>query len=242
MTFCLEVRGDYALFTRPEMKVERVSYDVITPSAARAIFEAILWKPAIRWQVTKIEVLNPIRWASVRRNEVGAVISTDSVKTAMNRGEGNLGLNVEDERQQRASLLLRDVAYRIHAEFELLDANRHTSRHPHLIGKLDTEEEKQDMRGPETPQKYAAMFRRRASKGQCFNQPYFGTREFSCAFRLVEDLNAEPAAIAESRDLGWMLYDLDYSQPESPTPLFYRAQLVDGVITVPHRNSTEVRG
>lgn len=243
MNFCVEVKGDYACFTRPEMKVERVSYDVITPSAARAVFEAILWKPAIRWQVTKIEVLKPIRWASVRRNEVGAVISSDNVKTAMNRGEGNLGLYVEDERQQRASLVLRDVAYRLHAEFELLDPNRHTSRYPHLVGVLQNNDEREDMRGPETPMKYAAMFKRRAAKGQCFNQPYLGTREFSCAFRLVENPAAETtAAINETRDLGWMLYDLDYRNPESPTPLFYRAQLQNGVIAVPAIHSDEVRG
>jgi CRISPR-associated protein Cas5d len=242
MSFCLEVKGDYALFTRPEMKVERVSYDVITPSAARAIFEAILWKPAIRWQVTKIEVLQPIRWASVRRNEVGAVVSSDNVKTAMNRGEGDLGLYVEDERQQRASLLLRDVAYRLHAEFELQDPNRHPSRYPQLRGKLESDEEREAMRGPETPQKYAAMFRRRASKGQCFNQPYLGTREFSCGFRLVENTTGEPPPIAESSDLGWMLYDLDYRDAGSPTPLFFRAQMEHGVITVPHRDSEEVRG
>lgn len=242
MNFCLEVKGDYACFTRPEMKTERTSYDVITPSAARSVFEAILWKPAIRWQLTKIEVLKPIRWASVRRNEVGAVISSDNVKTAMNRGEGNLGMYVEDERQQRASLVLRDVAYRLHAEFELLDANRHVSRYPHLVGLLESDEERQDRRGSETPQKYAAMFKRRASKGQCFNQPYLGTREFSCAFRWVDDLAAEPAAISETRDLGWMLYDLDYRNPESPKPLFYRPTLNHGVIAVPHLNSDEVRG
>jgi CRISPR-associated protein Cas5d len=219
-SFCLEVTGDYACFTRPEMKVERVSYDVITPSAARAIFEAILWKPAIRWQVTQIEVLKPIRWASVRRNEVGAVISSDSVKTAMKRGEGSLGLYVEEERQQRASLLLREVGYRLHAGFDMTDP----------VGEGDN------------PVKFAEMFKRRARQGQCFNQPYLGTREFSCAFRLVEGSNNEPPAIAESRDLGWMLYDLDYANPASPTPLFYRATMQAGVIAVPARHSEEVRG
>src|SRR5262245_16294314 len=110
-SYCLEVSGDLACFTRPEMKVERVSYDVMTPSAARAVFEAIVWKPAIRWRVTKIEVLKPIKWISVRRNEVGAVASTKNVQAAMTAGSGDLGLYVEDERQQRAGLLLRDVAY-----------------------------------------------------------------------------------------------------------------------------------
>lgn len=112
-THCLEVRGDFACFTRPEMKVERVSYDVITPSAARAVFEAILWKPAIRWHIERIEILNPIRWINLRRNEVGSVISARNVTTAMNRGTGSLGLHIEDDRQQRAGLFLRDVAYRL---------------------------------------------------------------------------------------------------------------------------------
>src|SRR3989304_5178707 len=111
----LEISGDFACFTRPEMKVERVSYDVITPSAARAVFEAILWKPAIRWQVSKIEVLNPIKWINLRRNEVGSVASTRNVETAMKSGTGQLGLYIEDERQQRAGLFLRDVKYRLHA-------------------------------------------------------------------------------------------------------------------------------
>ena len=118
-SYCLEVAGDFACFTRPEMKVERVSYDVMTPSAARAVFEAIVWKPSIRWRVTKIEVLKPIKWISVRRNEVGAVASTRNVQAAMGMGSGYLGLYVEDERQQRAGLFLRDVAYRIHAYFEI---------------------------------------------------------------------------------------------------------------------------
>ena len=118
--FCLEVRGDYACFTRPEMKVERVSYDLITPSAARAVFEAILWKPAIRWRITRIEVLQPVRWINVRRNEVGAVASSRNALAAMNEGQGDLALYIEDERQQRASLLLRDVAYRLSAEMEMV--------------------------------------------------------------------------------------------------------------------------
>lgn len=219
-TFCLEVTGDFACFTRPEMKVERVSYDVITPSAARAIFEAILWKPAIRWQVTKIEVLEPIRWASVRRNEVGKVVSTDSVKTAMTRGEGDLALYVEDERQQRAGLFLRDVAYRLHAHCEMTDK----------AGDGDN------------PVKFAEMFKRRAAQGQCFNQPYLGTREFSCRFRLVSDLTQERPALQESPALGWMLYDLDYTAKGGPSPLFFRAEMKKGVIEVPARDSAEVRG
>ncbi len=194
--FCLEVSGPYACFTRPEMKVERVSYDVITPSAARAIFDAILWKPAIRWRVQRIEVLAPIRWVSVRRNEVGKVASPRSD-----------GIFIEDDRQQRAGLFLRDVKYRLHAEFAMTDK----------AGPDDSEA------------KFAEMFRRRASAGQCFNQPYLGCREFSAAFRLVDPV-AEPATpIPDTRDLGWMLYDLDFTGKE-PQPQFFRAQLEQGVI------------
>jgi len=224
--FCIEVAGPYACFTRPEMKVERVSYDVITPSAARAIFDAILWKPAIRWQIQRIEVCEPIRWISVRRNEVGAVASTASVKSAMKSGRGALGLYVEEERQQRAGLFLRDTRYRLHGRFEMTDR----------AGKEDL------------PAKFAAMFERRASSGQCFNQPYLGTREFSCSFRLVDPARepfTPPAelAAAESMDLGWMLYDLDFGDPpyQEPKPQFFRATLRHGVIEVPARDSEEVR-
>lgn len=219
-TYCLEVSGDFACFTRPEMKVERVSYDVMTPSAARAVFEAILWKPAIRWHIEKIEVLNPIKWINLRRNEVGAVASVRNVQEAMNKGSGMLGLNVEDERQQRAGLFLRDVAYRIHGHFELLpDAGENNNSG-----------------------KFLDMFERRAAKGQCINQPYLGCREFACAFRLVDDLCAERPPIAESRDLGWMLHDLDYANAASPQPRFFRAALENGVLPVPARDSEEVRG
>ncbi|MGB5055381.1 MAG: type I-C CRISPR-associated protein Cas5c, partial [Nitrospirales bacterium] len=175
------------------MKVERVSYDVITPSAARAVFEAIVWKPAIRWRVTKIEVLKPIKWISLRRNEVGAVASTRNVQTAMGTGNGNLGFYVEDERQQRAGLFLRDVTYRIHAFFELRDPGFHKSHHPHLSkSPVNRDEEDLLALSDNNLAKFMSMFERRASRGQCVNQPYLGCREFACAFRLVEDVNAEP--------------------------------------------------
>jgi CRISPR-associated protein Cas5d len=205
--YCLQVAGDYACFTRPEMKVERVSYDLITPSAARSIFEAILWKPAVRWRVRRIEVLKPIRWINLRRNEVGAVISASSVQQAMNVGQGNLALYVEDERQQRAGLFLRDVAYRLHATLEV--------------------------RSDEPRQKYEEMFQRRASKGQWVNQPYLGCREFAADVRLVDAASAQPEPIAETRDLGWMLHDLDFTNAASPQPRFFRAQMQAGVVDVP---------
>ena len=214
---CLRVWSDYACFTRPEMKVERVSYDVMTPSAARGVLEAIFWKPQILWRITQIDVLKPIRWASVRRNEVANVISADNVKTAMKRGQGTLGLYVEEDRQQRAALLLREVAYRIHARFEL-------TAHA----------------GPDdTPAKYAAIFRRRAEKGQCFNQPYLGCREFSAAFAWADTAEPEPVPIPETRDLGWMLYDLEYGGTE-PTPCFFRAQLDNGTLRIPAWDSEEI--
>lgn len=219
-SYCLEVSGPYACFTRPEMKVERVSYDVITPSAVRAVFEAILWKPAIRWHVRRIEVLKPIRWISLRRNEVASVVSTRNVETAMRAGAGDLGLYIEDDRQQRAGLFLRDVAYRIHAD---------------LVFKADADPEG-------SPMKYQEMFERRVGKGQCVNQPYLGCREFAACFRLVEDLTAEPLPIHETRDLGFMLHDLDFKNPVDPTPRFFRARLDNGVVQVPAWDSEEVRG
>jgi CRISPR-associated protein Cas5d len=226
--FCLEVGGPYACFTRPEMKVERVSYDVITPSAARAIFDAILWKPAIFWRIKKIEVLKPIRWISVRRNEVGKVASPRSA-----------GIFIEEDRQQRAGLLLRDVKYRLHAEFEFIPPEKRkkvTNPVPDWL--VDPVEAEEHRRPDETPAKYAAMFERRAKKGQCFNQPYLGCREFSCDFRLV-DPEKEPATpIAENRPLGWMLYDMDFTDPTDPKAQFFCAQLDNGIIDL---TNAEVR-
>ena len=218
-TFCLELSGPYACFTRPEMKVERVSYDVITPSAARACFEAILWKPAIRWHVRRLEVLKPIRWINLRRNEVSGVVSTRNVETAMRNGSGQLALYVDEERQQRAGLFLQDVAYRVHAELEFLPAR--------------------DPQG--SVAKYAEMFERRATKGQCVNQPYLGCREFAAHFRLVTNAAAEPSPQPETRDLGFMLHDLDFSDPVDPKPRFFRAQIDNGVVQVPAWDSMEVR-
>ena len=226
--FCLEVWGPIACFTRPELKVERVSYDDITPSDARAIFEAIFWKPAIRWQVTKIEVLNPIKWTSIRRNEVGALASVTSMTPIF----------IEEKRQQKNTLMLQDVRYRIWAKLEFIPIwKRAESKNP-LIDK----EEKDFLRKDENPGKYNAMFERRASKGQCFNQPYLGTRECSAAFRLVNPEQEQLSApINESRDLGLMLYDMDFEgNLDKPDAMFYHAVMVNGVIIVPPRDSKEV--
>jgi len=215
----LKVWGKNACFTRPEMKVERVSYDVMTPSAARGILESILWKPAIRWQVEQIDVLRPIRWESVRRNEVGSVMSPRTPH-----------LFIEDQRQQRAGLFLRDVAYTIHARFEMTDKA-----------------------GPEdTPIKFQEMFLRRAQKGQCFNQPYLGCREFAAHFEPIFHDQPLPESIGESRDLGWMLHDMLHDNAtdkvkkghfctDNCCPLFFRASLASGRLKVPLISSEEVR-
>lgn len=218
--FCLEVWGPMACFTRPELKVERVSYDVITPSAARAIFEAIFWKPAIHWQVTKIEVMNPIKWTSVRRNEVGAVASKTPIF-------------IEEKRQQKNSLLLKDVRYRIWAELEFIPKSKRTEQ-------FDSHNDKEH--NDENPAKYNAMFERRASKGQCFTQPYLGTRECSASFRLINpEIDALDSPIAETRDLGIMLYDMDFeSNVKNPPAMFYRARMDKGVIIVPPKDSEEI--
>lgn len=225
--YCLEVCGDMACFTRPELKVERVSYDVITPSAARAIFEAIFWKPAIHWQITKIEVLNPIKWTSIRRNEVGRLASINS---------GLIFCDDSKNRQQKNSLLLKDVRYRIWAKMEFRSVAKRKAE-----GDLFAHEPGKD----ENPMKYYQMFERRASKGQCFNQPYLGTREFSASFRLV-DLENETLEVTLSpeqggdRDLGIMLYDMDFSNPKNIQAMFYRAEMKHGVIIVPPLNSEEI--
>lgn len=221
--FCLEVWGDMACFTRPELKVERVSYDVITPSAARGIFDAILFKPyAMRWQVTKIEVLSPIRWTTIRRNEVGAVASAKTKEIFI---EG------KDVRQPRNSLLLRDVRYRIWAKLVFIPV----AERPELAFK------KHKPGADESAKKYFDMFMRRANKGQCFNQPYLGTREFSASFQFVNPETEQlTPPINESRDLGIMLYDMDFSDAGNIQAMFYRPKMVCGVIDVPPVESEEI--
>ena len=216
--FRLLVWGRNACFTRPEMKVERVSYNIMTPSAARGILEAILWKPAIRWRVTEIDLLNPIRWESVRRNEVGEVVRTGTVKTAMKRGQGNLGMYIEKERQQRAGLFLRDVKYIIHAFFEMTE----------------------DAGGDDNVIKFQEMILRRVQKGQCFHRPYLGCREFAAHFNLIKKPDSLPELLDETRNLGWMLLDMDYSKKE-PAACFFQAKLEKGRLMIPLLESQEVR-
>ena len=209
----LLVRGDRACFTRPEMKVERVSYDMLTPSAARGILEAIHWKPAILWVIDRIHVLRPIRFQSFRRNEVGARMSASLAERGMRAGAvAGLGLVVEDERQQRAATLLRDVEYLIEAHFEMTTKA-----------------------GPEDSEaKHLSMFNRRADAGQCFHRPCLGTREFPAEFELLPPGAPPPASLLpadqKGRDLGWMLHDIDFAAGR--TSWFFRARLVDGVLDV----------
>jgi CRISPR-associated protein Cas5d len=220
--FRLKVWGEFACFTRPEMKVERVSYDVMTPSAARGVLEAILWKPEIRWRVARIDVLKPVRFESVRRNEVSEKGSLRNAITVMNGGSASLGLVVEDVRQQRAGMVLRDVAYTIHARLEFAE------------------------RAPpgEVLAKYHDMFARRAVKGQCFQQPYLGCREFPADFALIPDgapdPKPDPEVSALGPDLGWMFFDFDYAQ-KPPKPTFFRARIEHGRVPVPEALGQEVR-
>lgn len=207
----LNVWGEYALFTRPEAKAERISYDVPTPSAVRGMLEAIHWKPAIRWVVDRIHILNPITFDSIRRNEVGQKGPTiATVKSAVKSG-APLSLFIEESRQQRASLVLRHVAYVIEAHFELTEK----------AGDGDNEG------------KHIDIFRRRARNGECFQQPCLGCREFPAFFSLLEDDAVMPeSALAGDapRDLGLMLYDIDFAH--GMRPMFYRPRLERGVIDV----------
>jgi CRISPR-associated protein Cas5d len=210
----LKVWGDYACFSRPEFKVERVSYEVITPSAARGILEAIYWKPEIRWIVERIRVLNPIRFTNIRRNEVGVKIPAGTVKKAMADGKGNLGIFIEEERQQRAALILRDAAYVIEARFELTNlSDTNTGKHKDI-------------------------FMRRASSGQCYHRPYLGCREFPAFFELFGGDAPDSSHIGKA-ELGWMLHDIDFSNAMQAR--FFKVTMHDGVIEVPPPGSTEVR-
>jgi CRISPR-associated protein Cas5d len=225
----LHVWGQHALFTRPELKVERYSFDVMTPSAARGILEAIHWKPAIRWVIDRIHVLKPIRFQTIRRNEVGHKAPAGKIKQAMNRGDlAGLQLLVDEDRQQRASTVLVAPAYVIEAHFEM------TAK----AGSDDTEG------------KHLDIFNRRAVRGQCFNQPCLGTREFAAHFELVapgsplperdpEMVNAQHGFGGIPRDLGMMLWDIDHQAPGRPSLLF-RASLIDGVMDVPAPDSPEI--
>lgn len=211
----IRVQGDYALFTRPEMKVERVSYDVITPSAARGVIEAIYWKPAIRWVIDKIHVLSEIQFTNIRRNEVSKKISTDEAERRMKGATAPFYLDAVDARQQRASLVLRNVDYVVQAHFELI---------PGKAGPEDTVE------------KHYNIALRRLRRGQYHHAPYLGTREFSAKVELLEDGVIPPSPFMGERDLGWMLYDLDFTNARDIQPQFFKAEMRDGVIDLTQVN------
>lgn len=220
MAIRVEVWGDYALFTRPEMKTERVSYDVMTPSAARGLLESIYWHPGMKWCIDRIHVCSPIRFTNIRRNEVKDTISARKVKTVMEKGQGDLYLATPESIQQRAAMVLRDVHYVIDAHFDLTE----------------------NAAPGDNAGKFQDIIKRRLERGQCYSMPYFGTREFPAHFRRCTELPPCPDELKGVRDLGWMLLDMDYTNPQNITPRFFRASLTDGVMVVPPWDSEEVRG
>ena len=206
----VRVWGDLALFSRPEMKVERCSYDMMTPSAARGILEAIYWHPGMRWIVDRIYLRKPVRFTSIRRNEVKSKISANNVLSVMNGGDKPLFISSKEDIVQRAAVLLRDGDYVIVAHFEMTDN----------AGPCDN------------PGKFKDIVMRRLRRGECYHMPYFGCREFPANFELFEQENVDTAYVGEEKDLGYMLYDFDYSNPEDIQPMFFRAVLTNGILDV----------
>ena len=219
MAIQVDVWCEYACFTRPEMKTERVSYDCMTPSAARGLLESIYWHPGLMWRIDRIHVCRPIRFTNIRRNEVKDKISARNVKTVMERGAGELYLAAPESIQQRAAMVLQDVRYVIEAHFEMTEKAA----------------------PGDNPGKFQDIMRRRLQKGQFYHQPCFGCREFPAQFRLCEEIPPCPEELRGERDLGWMLYDMDYTDPENISPMFFRGILRDGILEVPPRDSEEVR-
>lgn len=219
MAVLVEVWGEYACFSRPEMKVERVSYDVMTPSAARGLLEAIYWHPGMKWVIDRIYVRSPIRFTNLRRNEVKDVVNARRVRAVMERG-GEAWLATPESIQQRAAMVLRDVCYVIEAHFEMTPRANAT----------------------DNPGKFQDIMTRRLEKGQFYHQPCFGVREFPANFRPCRQLPPCPEGLLGERDLGWMLLDLDFRDRENIRPKFFRATLRDGVLEVPPMDSQEVMG
>lgn len=218
MAIRVEVWGDYALFSRPEMKVERVSYDVITPSAARGLLESIYWHPGLSWKIDRIYVCNPIRFTNIRRNEVKDVISGSSVKSVMKSGKGEIYIATSESIQQRAAMVLKDVRYVIEAHFDMTD----------------------NAAASDNPGKFQDIMKRRLERGQFYNMPYMGTREFPAHFKPCGAIPECPDELKGTRDLGWMLLDMDYTDKSDIQPRFFRATMTDGVIDVPEFDSAEV--
>ena len=207
----LEVWGKYALFSRPELKVERVSYDVPTPSAARGLVESIYFHPGLKWNIRKIYVLNPIKFTNIRRNEVKGKILASDARSAIMGSKSDLYIAASQQIVQRAAMVLQDVHYVIEAEFEMTDKAAPS----------------------DNPGKFQDIITRRMAKGQCFHTPYFGCREFPANFRPW--VGGSVPTIPETKDLGIMLYDFDYSDPANITPLYFHAKLENGVL-----NATDV--
>ena len=202
----IETWGDYACFSRPEMKTERVSYDIITPSAARGLIESVFWHPGMTWVIDRIYLLAPIRFTNIRRNEVKSIVSGGNVRSAMNGNGSRLAIYTPQDIQQRASMILQDVHYVIEAHFEMTDKAA----------------------AGDNPGKFQEMTRRRLAKGQFYSQPYFGCREFPAHCR--EWPGGEIPALPVTQDLGYMLHSLDYSDPQNIIPRFFRARIVNGEV------------
>lgn len=246
--YCIEVTGDYACFTQPAFKAERFSYPVPTPSAARNILQSIFWvKGATEWVVTKIEVLKPIQFEVIKMNEVGEIRTFPNTKLTKKeiQAPAEKGLKkriklpepiyINKDRQQRASCILKDVAYRIYAKLVFIPIHKRSSRDQEITKAKLAQKGTND----ENPGKYYGEFERRIKSGGCFHQPYLGIREYSCSFELIE--NPQPMGIHLSQDLGIMLYDLDFANnPTSPDPLFFHARMHQGVIHIPNINSEEI--
>lgn len=219
MSFLIEVWGEYACFTRPEMKTERVSYDVMTPSAARGLLEAIYWHPGMKWVIDEIKVCAPIRFTNIRRNEVSEIINLRTVEKNIKNGK-EMYIAASDCIAQRAAMVLKNVHYVITAHFEMTSKAAPSDNHG----------------------KFSDIIRRRLEKGQMYHQPYFGTREFAAHFKPCTQLPACPSELMGERDLGWMLLDMDYSNPADIKPKFFRAKLINGVLSVPRMDDVEVVG
>ena len=210
MSMLIEVWGDYACFSRPEMKTERVSYDIMTPSAARGLVEAIYWHPGMKYHIDRIYLLKPVQFASIRRNEVKDTLRSSAALSAAKGGEVPMLCTAENI-QQRAALVLQDVHYVIECHFTMTEKAA----------------------PGDNPGKFQDIIKRRAEKGQFYHQPYFGTREFPVNFKLCDGMPECPKELLGERDLGWMLLDMDYSDPSDIKPVFFRAVMKDGVLDVP---------
>ncbi|MGN0489834.1 MAG: type I-C CRISPR-associated protein Cas5c [Ruminococcus sp.] len=206
MSIKVEVWGDYACFSRPELKIERMSYDCITPSAARGILDAIMWHPGLIWVIDKIYILSPIEFTNIRRNEVKSKLLASKAKSAMLGNDVDLFIDASSDIQQRAATVLKNVHYVIEAHFNMTDKAS----------------------ASDNPGKFQEMMKRRLEKGQCYHQPYLGCREFPAKFRRWEFDTVPTVDI--TTNLGLMLYDMDYSNKDTITPTFFRAKVVNGVI------------